>query len=216
MAESNEPSGTATQINLIWHGPFHVGNFKETFFPRLDAYRGPHVYLAIQEYSQENGNILKVAYVGRANNFYVRMFQHYQCTLGLGYRLRDATGKCAYNLEDDEYFDFMDEIRNKIKLAVDEVVRIKYLCAPCDEANLRRVEAALISCLETRTEIAEGVCLKCDNGNSPRHGKNGDRILITNSAHKEFAQAKKDFECAFGQKPIYWGRSGPNPALDSC
>ena len=194
-----------TNIDLLWRGPFQIGNLKSRVGNKLSEFVEPHVYCTVCEYDGSRNGSLNIIYLGKAQNFYIRMFQHYRGFLGFEYLLRDDGGQLAYKVTDEEYFDWMDDIDYRIKAAIDEAKRVQFFCARCELELLNIIESALINRLKDRAKENLTGPLKCDNSRREWHGWNGKHIAINNIAHDDFPSAGKFIERAFGDDLIEWG-----------
>ncbi|MCH9020600.1 MAG: hypothetical protein IIA73_09585 [Proteobacteria bacterium] len=192
-------------IDLLWQGPLRVGELNKAT-SALSGLDGPHLYFCVQVYHSKT-----VAYVGQTQNFWKRMLDYYEGFLGFAYWLRDNHGKPRYKPSKDRtcFVDLLDKkLEFGMEIAVEEVKRLQFFCARCDDPNLiRQVEAALIGRVWGRAKkSAPGPKkLECDNSRRERYGSDLPPISITN--HPSSAAADEYLELLFGPKPIRWGQT---------
>ncbi len=196
-----------TSVKLWWRGPLRVGelNKANSTFSGLDK---PHLYFSVQVYHSKT-----IAYVGQTQNFWKRMLDYYEGFLGFASWLRDNHGEPWYKPSKDRtcFVDLLDQkLEFGTEIAVEEVKRLQFFCARCDDPNLiRQVEAALIGRFMDRVKDSAPVPkkLECDNSRRENYGRDLPRILITNRAHSSSPEATEYLELLFGPKKISWGKA---------
>lgn len=149
------------RITLAWQGPVGAGLFPSE--PAgLEPYQGPGVYLRLKGYAGGRS----VSYVGQSRNVLTRIDQHLTAMLSLQMPLRDARGRAAFAGDAGARLAAYGDLRAMSALAAEEVIRTRFVVAPCDEDftddRLDLVEGALKARLEARIAAGAGLAA-CEN-----------------------------------------------------
>ncbi len=190
-------------IELKWRGPICIPNLSQ-IGSRLGEdrieYEKPHVYFYTQEYSGRPEQM--IVYVGRADNFLKRMLEHYSGILGFEYWLRNDDGEYAFDMGINGRLEYFDQITDRIRLAIEEVRRLKFYCANCQEDHIKAVESALIFQVKSRAKDPKK--FKCDNSRQEYHGWNDEPIYILSAPHEEYPDAAPYLARILGNNEIQW------------
>lgn len=136
-------------LNLLWDGPFRLVDFISGQDRYNKKYRCSGVYLHVVNFP--NG-IEKLAYVGKANNLFIRQQQHYAHILGGLYMIpeefRSTNMKWEPNWEIRHTANIMTKIEDFMKLVKDgyqyAMERKVYLCIKDWNYSTREVERSLL------------------------------------------------------------------------
>lgn len=189
-------------IKLEWRGPICIPNLSKTVKSKEDpaAYEKPHVYFYTQEYSGRPEQM--VVYVGRADNFLKRMLEHYSGFLGFEYWLRNTDGEYAFDMDVDGRLSCFDQVTDKSLIAIEEVKRLKFFCASCQENQIKAVESALIFQVKSWAKKPEK--FRCDNSRQEYHGWNDGPIYISSAPHQNCSGAAPYLTRILGNDEIQW------------
>lgn len=185
-------------IELNWRGPICIPSLTELV---ENPPTGPHVYFYTQEYSGCPEQM--VVYVGRADDFLKRMLEHYGGFLGFEYWLRKDDGEYAFDdMGIERRLECFDHITDKIHLAIEEVRRLRFFCASCQEDQFKAVESALIFQVKKRAKDLKE--FRCDNSRQEYHGWNDGPIHISNASDGKCPDATPYLARILGNNEIRW------------
>jgi len=190
------------EIKLHWRGPLRIPGLVAGVGGAVSELEDPHVYFYVQEYPETG---LKIVYVGRADDFLNRMFEHYRYFLGFGYWLRNEKGQEIYEVETTAHLEKLDNIDRSIFDAIQEIKRLSFFCASCSKQHVKAVESALINHVMDRTEKCPALRHKCDNSRRERHGWDGQILTIKHEAHRDFPKSGDFVDLVLGTREIGWG-----------
>lgn len=149
------------RITLAWQGPIGAGLFPADP-ARLEPYRGSGVYLRLKRYAGGRS----VSYVGQSRDVLTRIDQHLTAMLALQTPLRDHRGRPAFAGDSGARLAAYGELEAIAALAAQEVMRTRFVVAPCGEDfaddRLDLVEGALKARLELRIAAGAGLAA-CEN-----------------------------------------------------
>lgn len=168
------------RLELAWDGPLDPTDM-DTGEAALAALDVQAVYACCYLHR----HVLRV-YVGRTTSFVRRLREHVAATLGLTYRLHDASAAPAFSPATlGGYFEALAGLDATVALAADEVRRMRWYHAPVPELEahgLAVLEGVLIRhvrALEAAgAEDVEGRRVRCDNDRGGFAGKG--KAVVTN------------------------------------
>ena len=157
------------RLTLAWHGPLGAGNLPVAAndIAALDV---PAVYLRLKRY--DNGRV--IAYVGQSRHLIARIDQHIGQLLALQTAVRDAAGEARLAGNAIERFAGLNRLDETIALVRDELARLRFFYAPCEDAEaLGLLEHLLKARIESRTA-------HCENRNAISFAPLEDSVTVEN------------------------------------